>query len=295
MSQPIAVADRIPTEPSPSATRPHPAGSRLRRTAEVTAFTAVWVGLGIALHLGANTYLLLGIPLTIGFQLGVRRRPLRELWVRDGVPFRLDARARLVAGALAVLPLIWLGIAIQHRSWDGAAWMLACLAGAPAAGYALTRLRRPGLAGGIRAAATALGTGAAIFVAFLLPQIVAAGTARPLHMLGVGVQSALLYLPVTFVLEEVTFRGLLDSHLHAPGESRGWLSALFVSALWGLWHLPEELGTESLPVLVATLLAVHCLIGVSLSLAWRRSGNLALPATAHALIDGVRNGLQAGL
>jgi membrane protease YdiL (CAAX protease family) len=43
------------------------------------------------------------------------------------------------------------------------------------------------------------------------------------------------------------------------------------------------------------LVVVHSAIGVSLSFAWRRSGNLALPAAAHALIDGVRNGLQAAL
>jgi membrane protease YdiL (CAAX protease family) len=34
---------------------------------------------------------------------------------------------------------------------------------------------------------------------------------------------------------------------------------------------------------------IHVIIGVPLSLYWRRSGNLAVPTTAHAFIDAVRN------
>lgn len=284
-----------PTTPTTPTAPGHPT-SRLRRAVEVAAFTAVWIGLGIALDLGPNTYLLLGIPLTIAFQLGVRRRPLRELWVRDGGPFVLNGPAKLVAAGLAVLPLIWLCIAISQHAWVGAAWMAACLPGAAAAGYAITRLRGPGVAAGARFALLAFATGTAIFVLFLVPQVITApGSPDGPGMLWTGVQSALLYLPVTFVLEEVTFRGLLDSHLHHPGESRGFVSALFVSALWGMWHLPEDLGSEPLPTLVVGLLVVHCAIGVSLSFSWRRAGNLALPAAAHAAIDGVRNALQTGI
>ena len=50
---------------------------------------------------------------------------------------------------------------------------------------------------------------------------------------------------MTFVLEEVAFRGALDAHVHHEGEGRGWQSALFVSALWGLWHLPISGGCPS--------------------------------------------------
>jgi membrane protease YdiL (CAAX protease family) len=39
----------------------------------------------------------------------------------------------------------------------------------------------------------------------------------------------------------------------------------------------------------------HCLVGVPLSFAWRRSGNLAGPALAHAGLDAVRNALMLGL
>jgi hypothetical protein len=37
---------------------------------------------------------------------------------------------------------------------------------------------------------------------------------------------------------------------------------------------------------------VHSLIGVPLATYWRQSGNLAVPAFTHALIDAVRNALQ---
>jgi membrane protease YdiL (CAAX protease family) len=45
--------------------------------------------------------------------------------------------------------------------------------------------------------------------------------------------------------------------------------------------------------LILTLLVIHITIGVPLAYAWRRSGNLALPAAVHALVDSVRDGLFA--
>ena len=66
----------------------------------------------------------------------------------------------------------------------------------------------------------------------------------PLSKLFLLLKQFLLYFTVTFVLEEVAFRGALDSHIYQPptdGQRRGgsaWLSAIFVSALWGIWHLP---------------------------------------------------------
>jgi membrane protease YdiL (CAAX protease family) len=46
-----------------------------------------------------------------------------------------------------------------------------------------------------------------------------------------------------FVVEEVWFRGALDSHVHHQGERHGILSAIFVSLLWSWWHLPLTVGT----------------------------------------------------
>jgi hypothetical protein len=61
---------------------------RIRRAAEITAFVALWIVLGIGFHLSANAYLLLGIPLTVLFQWFVRRAALRSR-VRDAPSFRL--------------------------------------------------------------------------------------------------------------------------------------------------------------------------------------------------------------
>ena len=105
--------------------------------------------------------------------------------------------------------------------------------------------------------------------------------------------SFLQYVPVVFLLEEVWFRGVLDSHLHRPRAPHGAISAIYVSALWGLWHLPlsETHGPQELLATTISLLAVHISIGVLLSWAWRRSGNLLVPGIAHALIDAVRNAI----
>jgi membrane protease YdiL (CAAX protease family) len=100
--------------------------------------------------------------------------------------------------------------------------------------------------------------------------------------------SLLTYLPVVFVVEEVLFRGLLDPYLHGstPGPHRA--SALYGSALWGLWHLPVAfltLGVLTIPYLVV----VHTIIGYFMVTAWRMTGNLAAPGVAHAVIDALRN------
>jgi hypothetical protein len=56
----------------------------IRRWVEVLAFVGVWIAAGLLLDMSAQAYLLLGIPLTAGFQLFVRKRPIKDLWVRGG-------------------------------------------------------------------------------------------------------------------------------------------------------------------------------------------------------------------
>jgi membrane protease YdiL (CAAX protease family) len=122
----------------------------------------------------------------------------------------------------------------------------------------------------------------------------------PLSKLSLLLKQFLLYFTVTFVLEEVAFRGALDSHIYqlpAAGQRRGgsaWLSAVFVSALWGMWHLPllPTGGAAAFAAAIPMLIIVHTLTGVPLSFCWRASGTLVLPAGAHALIDSYRNCVQ---
>jgi membrane protease YdiL (CAAX protease family) len=113
--------------------------------------------------------------------------------------------------------------------------------------------------------------------------------AEPAHMLLIGVQWFLLFFPISFIIEEVSFRGAIDSFVQKQGEGSSWFSAFFVSALWGLWHLPAMPHATVVTALV--LVIFHCILGVPLSFAWRRSGNLAVPAAVHAFVDAFRNAL----
>jgi len=275
--------------PVRSAPRPTvPVRSRSRRLAEGFAFIAVWVGLGCLLPGGAEAYLLVGIPLTVLFQVVVRRRPLRELWVRGPTRSRLVRRDLAVTGLLAAAP-VYSGLHLV----DGGkpvviGWYAAAVLGAAAAAYAL---RSTSLRAMLRSAAlpTVVGVVGNVIVIGAV-QTLDGTSVDLLRTVGSVLKWLVIYFPATFVIEEVAFRGALDSHVHHPGEGRGRHSALFVSVLWGLWHLPVADGMP-LPLLVGSLVGWHCLVGIPLSLAWRRGGNLAGPAFAHSAVDAVRNGL----
>jgi membrane protease YdiL (CAAX protease family) len=86
----------------------------------------------------------------------------------------------------------------------------------------------------------------------------------------------------------VTFRGALDTLVQASSLP-GWLSAAWVALLWGLWHLPTVPLQHNVVATIVAIAAYQLVVGVLLAYAWRIGGNLAIPAAAHALIDGVRN------
>jgi membrane protease YdiL (CAAX protease family) len=166
---------------------------------------------------------------------------------------------------------------------------LAALGGALAAAYALRNFRRAAIRPLLLCLAIAGGIGIAGMAAAGLHVGFAHRTLG--QRLTIGIVNFLVMVPLGFVIEEVSFRGAFDAHVHHSGEPQGLLSALFVSALWGLWHVPVGLGQPPLLVLVLGLVAAHGAIGVPLSIYWRRSGNLIVPGSAHALIDAVRNAL----
>lgn len=264
--------------------------SRARRMLEVTSFVALWIALGIGLHLSGDAYLLLGIPLTALFQWGVRRQPLRALWVRDAAPFRLDAQGWVIAIALAAYPCYCLTRNLARREFGGTTgWYVAALAGAFAAAYAFRNFRRATW----RDLGLCLAVAGTVGILFMVQAAVVNGVAHRsfIARLGEFFRSLALYVPVVFCLEEVSFRGAFDAHVHQPGESGEYATAFFVSALWGLWHLPVALGQKPLFLLVPGLIGVHCAIGVPLSIYWRRSGNLLVPGATYALVDAVRNAL----
>jgi membrane protease YdiL (CAAX protease family) len=119
----------------------------------------------------------------------------------------------------------------------------------------------------------------------LLPPIDATVVAR-------AVADAVLYFDVSFVLEEVAFRGVLDPYLLGDehGANAAWASAIFSSALWGLWHLPVALapGAADLPTIFRVVL-FHASLGVLLCFVSRAAGTLAPAAAVHGLADAFRN------
>lgn len=249
---------------------------------------AFWMAMGFGFDTSPDAYLLLGVPLTAVFQRLVRRRPMRELWVRDGPSVRLQRRTGVAAAAMAAYPAVLAGRSLLAGEWVSTAWLACATAGAFAAAYALGELRPQGKRS-VRPVVVAVIVGAAMMVGFAVPTL-----SMPLEtsrMVLTALRTILLYVPVLFVLEEVTFRGALDTHLDTAEQGRGRWSAVVVSALWGLWHLPLSVGAAPLPAVVVSLLVVHTAVGVPLSVAWRRSGNLSGAVIAHALVDAVRNGL----
>jgi membrane protease YdiL (CAAX protease family) len=269
---------------------------RGRRLIEVALFVGAWMAIGLALQLNGSVYLLLGLPLTVAFQVLVRRRAVRELWVRSGPAFRLDAWTVVIGSVLLALayPAYLKLSSSAVEPVLIALWMAAFLVGVVGATYALRNLQVDSRALLIAALAVAIGVLDQMLTGGL--DLLLAGRALPFdRMLGAALLEASLALPIAFAIEEVTFRGLLDAHASQPGESRVWVSALVVSALWGLWHLPINVGSTPLAILIPLVLISHCAVGIPLSFAWRRSGTLAVPAAAHAIIDSVRDGLLAAM
>lgn len=264
-------------------------GPRLLRYGLATSTVALYVGLGFLLRPDANTYLLLGMPITLLFQRLVARRPLLELWLRDGQALRVDRWTAVWLVLFLVGPVQALAEGVRSGNPPVAGYGLAALLGAVGAALAFRALGPSTLRG--------LGLLIVLMVPLgllrVLLQLAFAGAGGHdlalLGRLGTEVQSLLFYVPAVFVVEEVFFRGALDSYLHRGQKGAGWMSAAFVSVLWGLWHTPIA-GAISAPIVVSLVVA-HLALGLLLSWLWRRTGNLAVPGTVHAVVDAVRNAL----
>jgi len=261
---------------------------RLIRAAVATLIVSGYIALGLAFRLSAEAYLLVGIPITVAFQLLVVRRPLRSLWLRQAPPMRFTPRSIAAIVVLAIAPAIVAARGVRDGDLALVGWGIAAMVGALGAVYALRAVDRDAARSTIR---TTLITGAvlvAIMVAYRLASGGFSGNVAAAMM--TTAISVATYLPVVFVMEEVLFRGLIDTYLHGTTPGRDRASALYGSALWGLWHLPVAflaLGILTIPYLVV----VHTTIGYFLVTSWRSTGNLAAPGIAHAVIDGLRNGV----
>src|SRR5688572_3165494 len=103
---------------------------RLARAAVATLVIGGYVAIGFAFGLSANGYLLLGIPITIAFQVLVARRPLRALWLREAPAMRVTWRLVMAVIVVAVAPAI-IGIGgTRHSDPVLATYGLAAMIGA---------------------------------------------------------------------------------------------------------------------------------------------------------------------
>jgi membrane protease YdiL (CAAX protease family) len=283
------------------------AGSRATRYLIAALVVAIYIALGLLFHLNTAAYELLGIPLVVAFQLGVQRQPLRMLWVRSKSPFRLDGWFILLWAVLSLVPVYAIVVSLKRGNlWDAAVGAVA-IVGAFGLTYAQRSMRRGNVRQMVLCLLTAGGIGLLLLVATVaLPGAVhlhGVPAARPtmVHLpalmsaVQLGIVNFLILWPGFFMVEEVFFRGAIDTYVHRGDKGVGWLSAVFVSALWGLWHLPAQSAAAlSGPNLISTivgLLVAQIVVGVPLSYWWRKSGNLTVTGTSHALIDAVRNAL----
>ncbi len=280
-----------PAAPTPPLAAPGP--TELRRYAVTTAMVALWMSIGWALGLTANGYLLLGIPLLVLFQCFVARRPLFEVWFAQPGRPRMPALAWLVAAAFMIQPVYDL-VTWKTPGLDVQLWLIVATLGAVPLSWSLFACTRAQwrLLGLCVLTAGSAGILVLVISFFVRSHSPLAASARILE----GLRSFVLYLPVCFMIEEVFFRGCLDSYLTRGGVRAPWLSAFYLSALGGWWHLPTvalqpEHRVAQLAVLVLALPLVHCGVGALLSIFWRRSGLLLVPVCAHAFIDAVRNAL----
>jgi hypothetical protein len=88
------------------ASRGSPESGLIRRWVEALAFVGVWIAAGELLDMSGDIYLLFGIPLTAGFQLFVRKRPIKDLWVRGGPGLYLRTVSLRLAIPLAIVTCV---------------------------------------------------------------------------------------------------------------------------------------------------------------------------------------------
>ena len=256
----------------------HPTNTTILRPYILSAvFVAAWVLCGSLFHLGVISYSLIGIPFVVAFQLVICRRPIYQLWARDAQSFRLDKFGLLFAIAIIALNayLFWPALLPWHL-W-GALFLLLLIIGGVGVAFALRQQRADEFKQALPSFAVAVLIGSLLVLTLKRP--------LPLHpsLPLVLLKDSVRLLPVTFICDEVVFRGLLDSYVAPSSASRSqaWISAIFISVLWGFWHAWHTR--------VFLDFALTFAFGVPLSFCWRKSGTLLLPGVAHALIDAVRD------
>jgi CubicO group peptidase (beta-lactamase class C family) len=143
---------------------------RSRRTLEGVAFVAAWVGLAQVLGMEFIGFLLLGVPLAVAFQAGVRRRSLRALWARDTTTFATSRKGKLLVVTVVLGVPSWL-LLQTISTWLSDSWTVLLLTTTLMLSYLL--LRRLLVSVALAAALVALAT------SLLTPHLAAGRTGDP--------------------------------------------------------------------------------------------------------------------
>lgn len=261
--------------------------------AEVSIFVILYIAIGFIFKLDVNQYLLIGVPLGLTFQLFIRKKSIHSAWVRTDESFVFNKIALLYSIVFSIYPTYKIIKLCSQESFTITILLynICILVGAFAYGYALSKMTKKTAKDSLMCWLTAGFAGSAMFIALAVIQYLVKTT--PIHFdIEKFFVSMLMYTPIVFIIEEVIFRGILDDHISVNDEKTNHLSMIFISCLWGWWHLPTVSGGIS-ELLVASLVfpISHTLTGYFLSKYWRKSGNLLTPGFSHAFVDAVRNAM----
>jgi membrane protease YdiL (CAAX protease family) len=258
----------------------------LRRYLECAAFILGWMACEHYFHLSPLQGQLLGIPLIALFQLFVARRPLQQLWAFDAEKFRVNGKTLAIAGVFAAAcgALLWLGTGRDVVPSGGRLTFFAFIvAAATPTAFAVGQQRaaacRRALPWLLAAALLRVGWYAAWHEGAMLV---------PVAKLPDFATTWLCEFVAFFLVDEVAFRGALDPHLSGGGTGRlhAWCSAIFVSILWAIWHLPAyNPHARSFLALFSGLGPFHVsimMMGVLLSFCARRARTLVPSSIMHA-------------
>lgn len=259
------------------------------RYALTILFMVVYISLGFIFRLNAVSYLLLGIPLTIIFQLSVARQALYKLWLRESEKFSLTKLGWTITLCFIAFPIYQTILLATQDTLTllNLGYYSAAILGAFGAGYCYSNFTKKTAKDFL----LCFGITAVLRAGFyFLPFLTGKNEFNPDYIR--AIKSLLTYIPVAFVVEEVLFRGMLDTYIHQSQKADRIWSALFISVLWGLWHLPLSANGSKSIWFVALASTTISLWGVILSVFWRRTGNIAVPGFSHAFADAIRDGLR---
>ncbi len=110
---------------------------RLARAIVATLVIGGYMALGFAFRLSAEGYLLVGIPITVAFQVLVVRRPLRALWLRSTPAMTFTRRSITAVVVVAIAPAAIVIRGVRDGDPVLAAYGLAAIVGAVGAVYAM--------------------------------------------------------------------------------------------------------------------------------------------------------------